>query len=188
MITPTYRAPSWSWASLDKGIHFGINNPEVTYDFATVLDAHVTTIDGNIFSSVVDGFVTIKGPFFSAGMGETIDGYYHLVPGDVALPKLKVHFIEDYDRVTRPTAEQPLIFLLLKADFISEANMSAYPLATVRGLVLQQICSKEEYIRVGTFSGSYWGLSDLKEYGVHIGDNNCSISNPKVVYNIFKII
>jgi hypothetical protein len=62
--------------------------------------------------------------------------------------------MEDRDRVTHPTAEQPLIFLLLKADFISEANMSAYPLATVRGLVLQQIYSKEEYICVGTFSGS----------------------------------
>ena len=26
-ILPTYRAPSWSWANLDKGIHVEINNP-----------------------------------------------------------------------------------------------------------------------------------------------------------------
>ena len=62
-----YRAPSWSWASVDGAVMGG----EGKYDgiIITILDAVVTPVGADSTGQIKDGFIRLKGRMFSAELG-----------------------------------------------------------------------------------------------------------------------
>jgi hypothetical protein len=58
--TAEYRAPSWSWASLDGGIQ---NTPREGDDFAQLLDYSVTPAGLDPAGELAGGWILIRGPF-----------------------------------------------------------------------------------------------------------------------------
>ena len=55
-----YRAPSWSWASLDRGIN---NNPRDAKDFAPLVDSSITPAGLDPAGEVSDGWLLMRGLF-----------------------------------------------------------------------------------------------------------------------------
>ena len=61
----TYRAPSWSWASLDGPLHFPRLGGGLT-NLAKVLDVWTTAVEGHDrFGRIEDGAITLRGPSWS---------------------------------------------------------------------------------------------------------------------------
>ena len=57
-----YRAPSWSWASIDVAVDFGIE-PDVN-SLITVLSVGVTPVTSDATGQIRDGFIRVKGKIF----------------------------------------------------------------------------------------------------------------------------
>jgi hypothetical protein len=104
-----YRAPSWSWASVepdpDSSGRFSIGNRGLARDWketkvpwipvATVIDAAVTTV-GSEFGSVSDGFVVLRGPLFKARLSMSMQDFTgRFTPEHAAefLPGGKLRFV-----------------------------------------------------------------------------------------------
>ncbi|KAK7756356.1 hypothetical protein SLS62_001582 [Diatrype stigma] len=66
----TYRAPSWSWASVDGEIH-GIGRSEFQegVDCVEVLEAECTPASSEPFGAVSDGYIILKGLLAQLGSG-----------------------------------------------------------------------------------------------------------------------
>ncbi|KAF5673342.1 hypothetical protein FHETE_3466 [Fusarium heterosporum] len=115
-----YRAPSWSWASVepepDSAGKFLIGNRDINFDMkedeepcmptATVIDASVTTV-GPEFGSVSDGYLILHGPLIQARLSMsmtdltgrlTIEQAAEFVPGG------RLRFVENTVSATN-TAE-----------------------------------------------------------------------------------
>lgn len=60
-----YRAPSWSWASVNGGVTFHFIDDDIQ-NLITVADAHCTVPGVNPFGEVTDGSITLTGPLFQA--------------------------------------------------------------------------------------------------------------------------
>ncbi|KAK0652376.1 heterokaryon incompatibility protein-domain-containing protein [Cercophora newfieldiana] len=60
----SYRAPSWSWASIDAEIAFPRRDPEGRF-MARVVDCKVDTETQGPFGRVSGGWIKIRGPFFA---------------------------------------------------------------------------------------------------------------------------
>ena len=61
---PEYRAPSWSWASIDASI---VNRPQlspVIDHMATIIEAHVTPVTEDITGQIVNGYIRLQAPLF----------------------------------------------------------------------------------------------------------------------------
>ncbi|KAF2179365.1 hypothetical protein K469DRAFT_596091 [Zopfia rhizophila CBS 207.26] len=60
-----YRAPSWSWASLDGGIQFerfkNVGRPENVLFHAILLEVHITPLSSDLFGAVLGGHVLLSG-------------------------------------------------------------------------------------------------------------------------------
>ena len=61
---PEYRAPSWSWASIDAPIEPRPElNPEIKH-MATIIKAHVTPVTDDITGQIVNGYIRLRAPLF----------------------------------------------------------------------------------------------------------------------------
>lgn len=61
---PEYRAPSWSWASIEAPI---VPKPHIyhnVYHMATIIEAHVTPVTEDITGRIVDGYIRLQTPLF----------------------------------------------------------------------------------------------------------------------------
>ncbi|KAM0254235.1 hypothetical protein ACHAP5_000222 [Fusarium lateritium] len=104
-----YRAPSWSWASVerdpDSSGRSSMGNRGITREWkesnmpwipvATVIDAAVTTV-GSEFGSVSDGFVVLRGPLFKARLSMSMQDFTgRFTPEHAAefLPGGKLRFV-----------------------------------------------------------------------------------------------
>lgn len=65
-VSKRYRAPSWSWASIDGETRFTSSTSETVQFFARIIDVHVTTKDPKSMVDVFDGFIKLSCPFFTA--------------------------------------------------------------------------------------------------------------------------
>ncbi|KAL2071990.1 hypothetical protein VTL71DRAFT_11333 [Oculimacula yallundae] len=71
-LPPIYRAPSWSWASVESPISCFLcrdrmPDPPIT----TVLDIGTTLLGSDVYGQVKEGFLRIRGPLKRALVGET---------------------------------------------------------------------------------------------------------------------
>ena len=65
---PKYRAPSWSWASVEAPIVPLELFPEAD-NMATIIEAHVTPLTEDATGQVVDGYVRLRDPLFPVDVG-----------------------------------------------------------------------------------------------------------------------
>jgi hypothetical protein len=59
---PGYRAPSWSWASIDGNINFHRSSKDSAFYFARCLSYHITLSGIDEFGAVSDGWIELRGP------------------------------------------------------------------------------------------------------------------------------
>jgi hypothetical protein len=124
-----YRAPSWSWMSVDGKITYEYKkdyNLAADDHMAFVEDAKVTTLDGSLTGPIVSGHIRIKGPLVE----------------DVTL---STRYDDEHDRLRNPASAGLVMFSLYTGNLIW-------------GLALRQIKSGPQegfYRRVGTFSQPY---------------------------------
>ena len=116
-LTPTrprpYRAPSWSWASVDgKVLSYGVRNNGITI---TILDAVVTPVGADSTGQIKDGFIRLSGRILPAELvrpsgpepryimvrvdSEVFETYYQHDTDSEALDGLSVYIlpIRSYD-------------------------------------------------------------------------------------------
>jgi hypothetical protein len=157
-----YRAPSWSWASIDGVIYIGwercreaSSNYEV---IARIVDAKVTAIGGDPFGQIKDGFLRLQGRLFacllrkrervdSESYSYPMEAIFHKESGDLDsgldsfLPSSDIQFLPDVDHQYS------------KLD--SSIKLCCMPIQRemgVYGLVLDRTGpEKGQYRRVGTF-------------------------------------
>jgi hypothetical protein len=70
----SYRAPSWSWASLDGkvDIDFPAPSPSILFDFhVTLMDVHVEQVTDDPFAQVKAGYVRLCGPLLTLTIKRT---------------------------------------------------------------------------------------------------------------------
>ena len=72
---PEYRAPSWSWASIDAPIGQPQLNAEVVH-MATIIEAHVTPVTEDATGQVADGYVRLRAPLFPVNIDTSAHHYY----------------------------------------------------------------------------------------------------------------
>ena len=61
---PEYRAPPWSWASIDAPIVPRPRLSPVLHHMATIIEAHVTPVTEDITGQIVDGYIRLQAPLF----------------------------------------------------------------------------------------------------------------------------
>ena len=71
---PEYRAPSWSWASIDAPIGQPDINPEIVH-MATIIEAHVTPVTEGATGQVADGYIRLRAPLFPVSV-DTSEHHY----------------------------------------------------------------------------------------------------------------
>lgn len=179
-----YVAPSWSWASHHKGVYFGFVNAR-SFTFATALDPHITTTNGETFGGVTDGFIHVRGPFFSVTEDEVNKvraGNFWLQSNDANIPSLMPTIL--WDRI-EDLDIKVCILLLLKVYYFHDDN----EYGTIGGLVLQpRTQSPETYVRVGVFdSGVFWRKPQRDRHDLELRNAAPEQHNLKVGYGEFKI-
>ena len=58
-----YRAPSWSWASVDAPIGRPVIHSEI-FHMATIIEAHVTPVTEDATGQIADGYIRLRAPLF----------------------------------------------------------------------------------------------------------------------------
>ncbi len=61
---PEYRAPSWSWASIDAPIEPRPQLFSKTDHMTTIIEAHVTPVTDDITGQIVNGYIRLRTPLF----------------------------------------------------------------------------------------------------------------------------
>lgn len=173
-----YRAPTWSWASVEgqvRFVHFSAQWQDCiwTKDLAEVLDATVTPLHGEDTGQVKDGHMTMKGRLHSFALvaqaeketvyevdGQTRTGDGRTFTADVLLDE----------------PEKVKLWILPICVLASSENFMGYFSVTLEGLVLARSIDVDPtrgndgtYQRVGCFRGKdhFSGMKD-KIFGLHI--------------------
>lgn len=74
-IQPRYRAPSWSWASIDVPVnYYGHGDLKMTDAYTRVINAACTSFGTDATGEVTSGFVNLKGPVIKALVRFPVDG------------------------------------------------------------------------------------------------------------------
>lgn len=176
----TYRAPSWSWASIDGPIFVPPTLEELSYVYlSSVLDAEVITMDNTPQGEVLSGFIVLRGPAVCC----------HL---RLARENLKVTIALDDPTVVFEDADL-LYFLVLKIHPMvpEEKELRAHNCRAGRvlGIVLQQMQSSvDKFIRRGSFNNQFWDSEDLERFGLCMDRDLHIMLKENAQCLIFKII
>ncbi len=144
-----YRAPSWSWASVDAEV-IGVY---AKYDglFVTVLDAGVTPVGADSTGQIKDGFIRLNGRIFPAELDPMLNGIHFTL----RVNSEDLHGHCDLD--TRPQASGNLnvYFLPIRSHIVKNNPW-------IDGLILQAAAQGNgTYERIGTYTV--------------IGEKSCSV-------------
>jgi len=174
-----YRAPSWSWASVDGQI----SNKEVVlltdpdYDifvnFTTLESSYLDYVDGNSYGQVTAAHLYLRGPVLKARIDFSKLGVWNAAGiTAVADPEAdfqdldkeiitKVEFdsaqILEGDRLPNDDGND-IFIIMLRAKYGTHINITKPSTAVVEGLLLHQI-GKDEFHRVGWFRMMHNGPS-----------------------------
>lgn len=156
-----YRAPSWSWASVDTFVDGDFNS--TFHELATILEVDITPKGANPYGEVLEGKIRISAPLKrlyppEKGRRLTIDDFrsglwlkFH--PDESQDSAICGHF--DFDASTEGDPQVAAIFLreieerelyaLILRD-LTESSDRDWP---VRGLIVAKMKEREEYQRFG---------------------------------------
>lgn len=73
----SYRAPSWSWASVDGQVKFEQSVSSLSHNLAFAESVEVTTVTDDAFGAVKDGFLKLRGQLYPTVRGNDQE-YRHL--------------------------------------------------------------------------------------------------------------
>ncbi|TGO55041.1 hypothetical protein BOTNAR_0253g00190 [Botryotinia narcissicola] len=161
---PLWRAPSWSWASINGGVRWSESHPGfLDIRYAHVVDANTTPYSCDSFGQVIDGFVRLACSTMAAGhivFAETLDGAG--CRGDPAISlnvrgqKKKFPICLDcIDDINQDHARLSYLVPLIGGEGVrcyKNSNNETIPELVVRGIVLQSTDSvTRNYTRIGSF-------------------------------------
>lgn len=156
---PEYRAPSWSWASLDGKIFLGnlLESPSVPA--ASILDAQVSTIDDNNTGQVSHGILRVHGHIMEIEKGRlrfcsTKDPLGNLV----LYEQLELYFDTREDAELQPPVDMVFCLPLVFSGITGRSTR-------VKGVLLKSCddeANKGKYRRIGRFKTSTVAFSSLK--------------------------
>ena len=75
---PEYRAPSWSWASVDAPIRSRPDLLPNIVHIATIVEAHVTPVTEDVTGQVADGYIRLRAPLFPVDIDAPMHSYSNL--------------------------------------------------------------------------------------------------------------
>ncbi|KAE9381644.1 HET-domain-containing protein [Stipitochalara longipes BDJ] len=175
-ISTEYRAPSWSWASVDGRVEFLVKRPRLGYTTTAVSSIQTigtTGIDGKRSSTgqIKDGFCRILGPIRAVFRYERFGNEHRLVLSDQLSEYLNLaDFFPDLIIKDIPVGLKCLPLLFYHHETYVESENNEGKQHFVAGLVIQPTGEfRDEYHRVGVFriseqSGKAWFAdSDAKE-------------------------
>lgn len=152
-----YRAPSWSWASVDGGLGCeGLSNRGV-YDFtdiAVVVDCHVELKGVNPYGEVKSAWLTLRAPVEPLFLSETEEERYHH-------PRMKTrtgHAWGSYYQFDT-IDENEALTLALSVIILTQSGKELY-----QGLIITPV-NEQQYRRVGIImlSDETLGMHDWME-------------------------
>ncbi|KAF4945964.1 hypothetical protein FGADI_11537 [Fusarium gaditjirri] len=160
-----YRAPSWSWASVDGSVSVDI--PYTHSILAKIVDAEATPKGANPYGEVLEGQIKIRAPMerlYPTLRESTQQAGFELrtenaQDGGVICRFDSPEFTEDLFKEARGTPEniqgrEFFALLLIETPGFRDEN---YP---IWGLVIENIQGKEEYQRVGNIRTSRRALRE----------------------------
>jgi hypothetical protein len=182
LTKPDYRAPSWSWASVDGLVNFTVYNyydrcmwkyMMANYEFtASYADSFFETTGEDIFGALKSGWIRLKAPLFPITSTRSWEDIDYQPPGNIMDPlrspacdrvfetKLprkrkyeKVWLDGGFDIDENVSSEAHLFALLLARLPYPDSGGDRY-LDIRFGLILEATEAKDEYKRVGIIDGS----------------------------------
>lgn len=162
-----FRAPSWSWASVDGRVGFrDILESSGQSRLAEVVDASISTKPGDSTGAVTAGFVTLKGRLVSAPWKQNISGW----PGRSFCFKLSNDTVTGISDVEGSEFLSGRSLCLPIQGYLSDSNGSSFS-STLEGLVLEGPYEPSyEYKRIGWFAAHDTGAHKLKELWDGLGE------------------
>jgi hypothetical protein len=161
-----YRAPSWSWASLDGDLAVFGRTYYSTDDYCEALGASVTPSGPDTFGEVSEGMITLRGPLKQGW--RILDE--RTLRGDV-----RVQYLYEDDRRLLPSENTFRLKLgLCELDLLDSDQKLGYPVSTwclritnLEGLVLQ-VTQSGAFQRIGCFGLDEDKIGWFKESDVQI--------------------
>ena len=152
----TYRAPSWSWASVDTAIDVFTEMYKSTdhyYPLIEVISAHIELAGDDEMGQVKGGHLDVLGQLYEMNLERTPRQKINLfrkifIEG---LPTGSDFCMDDY----RTELEDPFYFMPLFLSFEMELDFF--------GLALQRNGSTDTYCRVGSVHAMFWGNNLQKD-------------------------
>ena len=174
-----YRAPSWSWASVDGRLHWAqitLDRPPVSASLLEVLSVETFPVTNETTGQLSGGFCLLRGVLRQADVYTDASGKSALRLGDTS----ELHgFLPD---VTMPEGEI-VVFCLPVGQYIFSLDA-----VTVEGLVLsKEVTDEETFSRVGFFRCTAPQI--LVALGMNIGNHgNLCTWCPDTSVQIVKVI
>ena len=174
---PEYRAPSWSWASMDAPIQPRANLFSNKHHIATIIEARVTPVTDDITGQIKGGYIRLRAPLFPVKLS-TYETYLDLSwdwevlgRGYVATPDVWPQY-----------AIETLQFVPLL--WTSYTSQSKWVRLNFHGLLLQPVKGKHGVYQRWGFVEISWRRGEEREremlsFGVQMINNKFTYNPPE---------
>ena len=182
LTKPDYRAPSWSWASLDGIVNFTIYNfydrctwkyMMANFEFtATYVDSFLEPTGEDLFGGIKNGWIRLKAPLFPITSIKSWDKVSYSAPGIMMDPrrspvcdkvfeteikykgKREKLWLDGGFDINEDTSGKAKLFALFLARLPDPGSSSGFYLDIRFGIILEATPSKDEFKRVGIIDGT----------------------------------
>lgn len=179
-VTHPYRAPSWSWASVESTIHWDYEERSDLIIASTIEKAHIELVQSlNPFGQVSSGFLEVCGPVSTLANITRTERSIKASPINFKSPSVHLDIDTFPDWFERKrwidpygTFDWSCVILLLVLRSMSGSEDSSVEIGLVlapshyKGAAKEIVSASKMYIRIGTFSGEgfrpeFEGYSDM---------------------------
>ncbi len=162
---PEYRAPSWSWASINAPIVPPLLYSE-KHHMATIIEAHVTPVTDDITGQIKGGYIHLRAPLFPVQVDISINKYLSL---SWDWEQMETRYMID-DRIKPDVWPQSAVEGL---QFVPLLMTSYSPRGKeftlcIYGLMLQPVEEKQ---------GVYQRWGYVRKYGLRVRENERKVLN-----------
>jgi hypothetical protein len=191
-IRPAYRAPSWSWASIDGQIEYPVFGDK---QLATIEDINILPLAHDTAGQIADGHVIVKGLLFQAKLSpcrnsKMSDSYIHMQIGNSTCclgfaqsASMRNLF---FDLGPGSVERNMLVNLLPLISSVDDWHSYSIYRASICGLILEQVPGEEVYRRFGFFD--FTGLQAYHYQCMSLAQvEECRLSR-NVMSSTFKIV
>lgn len=166
-----YRAPSWSWASMDREIYFPVDlyNEEEQLPLTKIVDFHVTPLDQDQYLQVINGYIRINSWLWNArGVKNLPEDSGHQRLGFV------IHIDDFVDENSFPFHEEDCFLLPILFERYPKFGVG---FGMLRGLLIEPVCRGASYSRIGSFKLTF-ERNDFEIQPSYLHSASTSLSSP----------